>query len=107
MKKKQNIKINGKYLKDLEMMLGFLEMVNDGTSLNSTTFINQLTDIAWTLAPMAWEDTATKIGHGDGTCLRTCSSKHPTTCLNTLLQSSLRGLPSLLDASISKTASSQ
>jgi hypothetical protein len=37
-KKRQNAKINGKYRKDLEMMLNFLKIANGGISLNSIAF---------------------------------------------------------------------
>jgi hypothetical protein len=38
-KKRQNVKIKGKYRKDLTMMLGFFKMANNGISLNSIAFI--------------------------------------------------------------------
>ncbi len=34
----RSVKIYGKYLKDLQLMLGFLKMANDGISLNSIAF---------------------------------------------------------------------
>jgi hypothetical protein len=37
-KQRQSVKINGKYLKDLQLMLGFLKMANDGISLISIAF---------------------------------------------------------------------
>ena len=37
-KKRRSIKINGEYQKDLEMMLKFLKIANDGISLNSIAF---------------------------------------------------------------------
>ena len=36
--KRQSVKINGKYRKDLKMMLSFLKMANDGISMNSIAF---------------------------------------------------------------------
>ncbi len=36
--RQRSVKINGKYLKDLQLMLGFLEMANNGISLNSIAF---------------------------------------------------------------------
>jgi hypothetical protein len=37
-KHRRSVKINGKYLKDLQLMLGFKKMTNNGISLNSITF---------------------------------------------------------------------
>ncbi len=37
-KQQQSVKINGEYLKDLQLMLRFLKMANDGISLNSIAF---------------------------------------------------------------------
>jgi hypothetical protein len=37
-KRRQSVNINCKYLKDLQLMLGFLKMAKDGISLNSITF---------------------------------------------------------------------
>ena len=36
--KRRSVKINGEYRKDLEMMLSFLKMANDGISMNSIAF---------------------------------------------------------------------
>jgi hypothetical protein len=37
-KQRQLVKINGEYTKDLQLMLGFLRMANNGISLNSIAF---------------------------------------------------------------------
>ena len=101
--KRQSIKINGEYRKDLEMMLSFLKMANDGISMNSIAFQKPTYVYCSDLCPPDSDDTAMKDGRGDGIYPKNCFSEHRTTCSNILLPSYHHGLTSSSANSIVKT----